>query len=275
MVNIVIFSKNRACQLELLLRSIKEKFVKWNESKISILYKATTEEYESGYQLVIKLHPEFKFVKESNFKDDLIRLTDTFSKFTMFFVDDNVFIRPFSLSETPVSTFMNSEDILTLSLRMAPYITKCYTQKRDVKVPILNNFIWNWIEAANNDLFHGYPSDWGYPMSVDGHLFRTKDIILSIINLPYKAPNTFEAYLSTRPITVRKNMICFETAKILNIPANKVQEENGNHAGVTCSLTADEINSKFLKGSIIDTNGIYDLVTPSPHFEMNFSFISR
>jgi hypothetical protein len=275
MVNIVIFSKNRACQLELLLRSIKEKFVKWNENRISILYKSTTEEFDAGYSLLMKLHPEFNFIREHNFKNDLIQLVTRADEYTMFLVDDNVFIRRFGLEETPIKTFMYHEDILTVSLRMAPYISKCYTQKRDVKIPKLHNFLWNWIDAANNDLFHGYPSDWGYPMSVDGHLFRTFDIISTIENAPYKAPNTFESYLAANSPRNRKSMLCFEKAKILNIPANKVQEENGNHAGVTCLLTAEEINSKFLKGAIIDTNGIYDLMTPSPHFEMNLNFTSR
>ena len=74
MLNIVCYSKNRACQLELLLRSMN-KFWKHNH-QINVLYTYTDDEYEKGYDILIDEYKNINFVLEKNFKKDTLFLID-------------------------------------------------------------------------------------------------------------------------------------------------------------------------------------------------------
>jgi hypothetical protein len=95
-ISICIFSKDRACQLELLLKSIK-RFVKdWDKQKIGIIYKASDKSYENGYDLVKKKHPEFTYIFETNFHKDVLGFFKETFKLVMFLVDDDVFINDFA-----------------------------------------------------------------------------------------------------------------------------------------------------------------------------------
>ena len=60
----LIFSKNRACQLELLLRSLN--------MPVSVLY-TFDPEFAAGYLKLIKMYPQVNFIKQTNFKSQLIK----------------------------------------------------------------------------------------------------------------------------------------------------------------------------------------------------------
>ena len=96
MINVVIFSKDRPAQLELLLRSMKRFFVEWNKVHTSILYRHTTEDYRVGYEKTKRLHPEFNYVVElpGKFKEQTVSLVNPDNQATMFLVDDILFYRP-------------------------------------------------------------------------------------------------------------------------------------------------------------------------------------
>jgi hypothetical protein len=262
----LIFSKDRTAQLELLLRSIKDKWIGFAD--IKVIYRATTPDFDAGYNKVRQIHPEFSYVKESNFRNDLLsNLND--DEYKMFLVDDIVFIRNFSLNETEVKTFFNRPDILTLSLRLSPHINYCYTQKKSCSLPPFNqDRTWNWKRQTP------FPSDWEYPLSLDGHIFRFSDIKHMFFNGNYRAPNTLEGYLDSQSGTMSKTlMLCFNESKIMNIPVNRVQNENLNHAGLNHYFGNDILNQIFLGGKVISTENIYGLNPNSPHYEIPFKFI--
>ena len=54
---------------------------------------------------------------------------------------------------------------------------------------------WHWM---------GMEGDWGYPMSLDGHIFRTAEIAPLLEHLDYRNPNVLEAALARRPLTLPK-----------------------------------------------------------------------
>lgn len=246
-MNIVIFSKDRAAQLDLFLRSLKKFFPEWHLSKeIYVLYTYSTEDYGSGYAKLITMHPEVCYVYESlnGFKTDLLKLVKQENPLTVFFVDDDVFKEDFNLRCEEMRSFVNRNDIICLSLRLYPKINYCYTMDIPVKLPqfIEGKYIWRWQEAA--------PGDWSYPMSLDGHIFKTDDILSLIVQLNYSNPNTLEGEFACHPINI-PNMICFENSKIVNIPANKVQNVNSNRCG---NISSFSINERFLNGNRLSLN---------------------
>ena len=118
-INIIIFSKDRACQLEALLRSMQEYF---HYPYIAyILYDASSAEYERGYERLIPSYPEIIWIRQSNFKADFLSLLhDTVNKaypYLMFLVDDILFVREFTGTDL-LDRFAADQDILAVSLRM-------------------------------------------------------------------------------------------------------------------------------------------------------------
>lgn len=241
-MNIIIFSKDRAAQLDMLLRSMKTFFPEWHKYRdIHVLYTYSNEAFGAGYVRTITTHPEIHYVYETPgmFKMETLSLIDKKRQFTMFFVDDNVFKNKFSLDCEEVREFAIREDIGCVSLRLCPRINFCYTMNIPMTVPKFiteRRHIWKWHEAS--------PGDWSYPMSLDGHLFKTDEILPLLMVLNYSNPNTLEGNLANSPFNI-PHMICFDDSKIFNVPANKVQDVNNNRHG---NISAMEINEKFITG---------------------------
>jgi len=258
MINIIIFSKNRACQLELLIRSMKEFFKEFSECEIKILYTYSNYEYETGYNKlkIIHFEPNIKYVKESKFQNDLIFLFDKSQPFTIFFVDDNVFKEPFSLEDKEFKTFSSRKDILTLSLRLHPRLNYCYPARlRQVSPQMDTDGVYNWF---------GKPGDFGYPMSLDGHIYYTKNIQYYFSNYRFNGPNDLESQMAMNPIPI-PNMMCYNKSRIINLPVNKVQDFNNNVHG---KIPAKYLNEQFLTGKIISMENIRGIDNTSCHQEI-------
>jgi len=263
MINFIVFSKDRACQLELLLRSMKKHFTEWSMIKTSILYTYSTDDFRLGYEKTKQYHPEFSYVQEQpgRFKDQVIELIKPENQATMFFVDDQVFKNRFDLKTDQVRRFLMYSNIVCLSLRMCPRMDYCYTEKRSTPQPRFTPMNeWFWPDQIG---------DWSYPHSLDAHLFRTDDILPLAKELEYTNPNTFEGALAARPPLHKPFMICYDEAKVMNIPVNKVQTANGNHCG---NIPAEYLNKEFLSSKRISLSNIELVKNTAPHQELPIVF---
>jgi hypothetical protein len=241
-VNIIIFSKDRAAQLDLFLRSFQSHVKNATNYQIKILYTFSNKEFEKGYNLLISKYINFNilFKLENDFKKDLIEIVYLL-KHTVFFVDDNIFIRDFNFYDNQQDIFESDNNILCRSLRLNYYLDYCYSIRSIIKsIPKFDkNGVFYWKNMS---------SDYGYPMSLDGHIFRTKEILPLLESLEYKNPNSLEGQLTLHPINLPK-MICYFDSKIINNPINRVQTNNFNHCG---SISAITLNERFLNGKILD-----------------------
>lgn len=240
-INVICWSMNRPAQLDLTLESYKRYFKDWKEQKLTIIYKETTDFFKQGYDLVKRYHPEFNWIKETNFRQDTINAFNSNLPYTTFIVDDDVFIDNFSLCDPEFNLFFKSEDIACLSCRIAPYVNFCYTQNKPQHAPKIENGIWN----INDGLF-----DWGYPMSVAAfHVFRTEDISYAMNNGNYRAPNTLEGMLDSHRVN-RPKMICYSQCKCITSTINRVQTENNNRHDNLADPSY--LNMMFLRGYRLD-----------------------
>jgi hypothetical protein len=243
MINIVVFSKDRGCQLDLFLCSIKKFFIGIHINSIHVLYTYSNESFGAGYVKAISYHPDIHYVFENKgkFKEDLLKNVPLKNALTMFFVDDMIFKEEFKLSCHEAYRVITDQSVACLSLRLYPGINYCYTMNVPMTVPEFLNkeLVWEWRKAC--------PGDWSYPMSLDGHLFRTEDILSKLVYIDYRNPNTLEGNLANSPICM-PYMTCFSKSKIVNIPANKVQNVNGNRHG---QISAQYLNEQFLIGKRI------------------------
>lgn len=266
-INCIIFSMNRALQLDALLRSFD--LNKIGECPIYVLYKATDEMHSKAYHELISLHRnKAVFIEENNlgFKTQLLNIVNGIDTGKLFFlVDDIFFTEPVDfnlLSQIDTSRYI-------FSLRMGNHLSYSYVVDKSQKLPTFfetdENFLyWHWNEGE---------LDWAYPLSVDGHIFNTNEIKLLIENCDFKAPNSFEASLQhyKHLFTPRIGM-CYHKARIVNNPCNKVQNEINNIHG---TYHQDDLLRHWRNKQEIDIEKLQGYVNQSVHEEIEFSFKDR
>lgn len=251
----LIFSKNRACQLDLLLRSLRFK-VKHNNLRVIYTYDP---EYKAAYDKVMKLNPNVEFVLEEDFRRQVISsITD---EYILFLVDDDVMIDSYSEDCPEFRKFQENEDIICLNLRMA----RCYDynllKAKYVPIPKFNDGMWEW---------KNYRHDWGYPMSVGSHIFRKKDILPILETVEFGSPIILERAMRGR--LDKPLMIGFEKAKFMNILVNRVAS-NAQRSGKF--IPTSFLNDKFMEGFIIDLDQVIEetKITRSCFMSLDFKWI--
>lgn len=272
-MHIIIFSKDRACQLEALLESLYENL---GPNEISVLYKASDAQFEAAYT---KLYSSFKFnvlkhktwfYKEDKFQDQTMGLLrDTKDSHVMFLVDDIIFKNKIDLKE--VVKEMKSSDIC-YSLRLYQGIDYCYPTNQNIKSP-------SFVYTANPEVLRwnwkGSEGDWGYPLSVDGHIFK-RDFITKLAGMiKFNNPNTFEAGLAAiadRFSPLAPTMVCSKlNSALVNIPVNRVQNQYQNRFWQ--GVSAKELNQQYLEGKKINWTKLQNVLNKAPHEEIELELI--
>lgn len=265
---IIIFSKDRALQLDALLSS----YFKYtqNSRPIYVLFSVSDKEYEKGYTLLQEkwFNRAIQFIQEKEFKKDLIQLIDSLKINKLCFLVDDILFKT-SVDLDPF--FEINPKKYVASLRMGEHLNYAYTMQKKQSLPAFKQFnkgqemiSWNFNEAV---------LDWNYPLSVDGHLFDYSEIKILIEELNYRAPNSFEEALQImNPLFQKRTGVCYKLSKIVNNPCNKVQEENNNIAG---DISVEELNKRWLEGYTIRYEQYEDIKNESAHYELPIEFIKQ
>lgn len=237
-INTIISSKNRACQLELLLRSLT--------MPACVLYTCDPE-FEAGYTKVSKMYPETKFVRETHFKTDLLNLIAAGQDYVMFAVDDDVQIRPFSEDALEFTEFTNNPEIICLSLRLSP-------DYRWHGQPELVDNKWQWQQyARGSSHYHEYLRIWGYPMAVGANILRRADVLETLaLAGEIKNPSYLEGALNLKTPN-RPWVKCLNKAVFINNEANQVQKDFFSR---TVGISTQELETRFMQGERLSLTDI-------------------
>jgi hypothetical protein len=262
---VIIFSKDRACQLDTLLRSMKD-YLSAPNSSIFILFKSTSAKFREGYDRLRKKNilDSIKWVEEKAFKPDLLEIMNTISDDSsiMFLVDDIIFYRPIQIDK--VIPLLGNRHLFA-SLRC----DRSYSA--DIQPRFSHNdghLEWKWT-------FRSSPRGaWNYPFSVDGNIFQKKFIGGLCGKLDFKGPNSFESGLHSLrwklSVRWRNRAVAPLHAVLFNNPLNKVQTEGETwHRNVS----AEELNEKYLDGFYIDNKRLYSANPDAIHFAVDVNFI--
>ena len=263
-LSVIIFSKDRPCQLDLLLGSIEQHISRDRRMRWSIIYRSSHPNYRQGYALVQQDYPWARWVPESDFRTDVLEIASQPTTGLMFLVDDDVVLAPFSLDQAAVRVFVTDDSLACLSLRMHPNVSWCHPKQIATPPPDLQPGLrWQW---------QGLLGDWGYPMSLDGHLFRSADIVPLLARLPFHNPNSLESALAGAPIP-KPWMACYPQPRLVNIPCNRVQQTALNrHMG----HDPEELNRRFLAGERLDRSAMVRAHRGTgPHEEIEPVFSKR
>ncbi len=238
-------------QLDAFLRS-RETCVR-NPGVLYVSWRASSTEHAKAYSEVflrhlgrIVLQPQ---VPET-FKTDVLGLVPL-TGFVSFFVDDQVFVREWD----------EREAVAGLSLRLGVHLSKCYPTASIQSLPSFRvrsdgRLEWAWREGDG---------DWGYPLSIDGHVFEARELRAFVGAVECRSPNTLEAALQAfRGRFNDRRGICYREAKVVNVPWNLVQEDWRNRHG---HVKADELLGKWQSGFQIATSALRGVVNESCHQE--------
>ena len=279
LTNVLIFSKDRAAQLDALLRSVREKVEDWQRRGCwTVIYKASSPEFAAAYEQLKQEHysPALEFIDESTsdtaFKSIVVKTLKqqhqrNAAQWCTFLVDDMIFKSPWPVADSKAMQRLKDDArVLCFSMRLCPRYRFCYAENRRVRPPFMARYgCWNWRQASG---------DWGYPMSVDGHVFRYADLIPLVEQIEFRHPNSFEDELSKRPLMQRPLMTCNPEAIVVNLPINRVQHEFKNRAGEEHGISAETLNAAYLNGKRVNLEPVYALTdNRGCHHEMPIQLI--
>ena len=266
-MNTIIFSKDRAMQLDLLLRSMKDHF---DYGSTTVLYTTSGPEYQKGYDL-LKTRFDINLVKESNFKKDLINIVNDYTSPLVVLVDDVVFIREVTIKEYQrmVNGIMFGK-VKTGSLMLGMNIDYSYTHERKINNPLKGDYdyyTWDWTQEDRHTNF-------GYPHGIGGNMWESEYFFKRIKYKRFDNPNELESKLSW-PYRKRRLgsplMSCFKETKLLGLQVNMVQDSvKGNRSG--SKYSPRYLNDSYLDGWVISTENIYNIESNAICKEVDFSF---
>ena len=262
-MNIIIFSKNRAAQLELFIRSFKKYVKNADDYTLKIVYQPTEPQYEEGYKKLMGMdYLNIVYVKETNFHKNIVDFIDPTDGHIVFFSDDNIFKNEYDFYDEKMDIFNADKEIGVLSLRLHPRLTFCYSMNIPQPQP----------EFMENNIFYwrGQTGDYGYPMSVDGHIFRTEDVYPAIKNGYFPNPTMMENFLVGHSIRAPK-MICYDKSLIVNNPCNRAATVHGNIHG---NVDLSDLNKYFLEGKLISMENIDGIENTACHQEIEIIYES-
>lgn len=264
---LIIFSKNRACQLNLLLDSLKNNAPILFD-KIHILYKAEGD-YVLGYEKLKERYAGINFHEENNFRRDLFKLIDDEIEATTFMVDDAVVFKQIMARKIDIIKPVVNKFVI-FSLRLGENCV--YSHPANLSYTLGEHEVDG--EYITFDYTKQQVGDFRYPLSTDGHIFNTRLIKDLLIEIDFYNPNTLEAGLQ-RFVTTNSipNIVkCFNESKLVSIPVNLVNDTFNNRNGLEFGISEKELNDKYLGGEIIDLKSLDFNGVNGPHKEIKYNF---
>lgn len=246
-LQVILCSKDRPAQLDLSIRTLRGRGPKYE--LCSVVYKGSTPEFKEGYQICKEQYEDILFIEETDFRADILRCYNKVAH-TMFMMDDDIFYRN-SVPVEEIEQYFNNFPLLAFSLRLGENTLRQnpHNENERVQLPNFSRFngtlLWDHTTVGLN---------FGYPLSLDCHVFRT-DTIFDLMNkIEFKTPNFLEAHLQHVKQELPRYMACSKKSSCVGVPLNRVQDDFTNNAGIYYGVSVEEMNQKFLDGKRLDDN---------------------
>jgi hypothetical protein len=222
MIKAIIFSNNSPKLLDIFFQSASANNIK--SFDFSVLYNSD-DNNDSEYLGVFEKNGIASFIKESNFKDNLLALLNQGeSELVSFFKDTNYFFK--EMPEADLEQIMSDQDIFCFSMALGKNTTHCY--HNDVYNILLNEeengphtIKWNWVK---------HYLDFGRPLELGaGHTFHRKEITKLFKKWSYESIQGLEAsfdkldYYPKELMSSFKNSILVDVVSKVEDPSNELK----------------------------------------------------
>jgi FkbM family methyltransferase len=269
-ITALVFSKDRAMQLQATIESLLLHCQDKTIANLVVLFKASSEVHHREYDELKEKFPAVSFVEETDFRQQVLSVVER-REYVLFLVDDNIFVKPFSLRDV-IAALDSEKNAIGFSLRLGKNTEYCYSLSSPQKLPefeCLNDGIlkYNW---------PGAECDFGYPLEVSSSVYRSNEILHLLNKSKFSNPNTLEAvmyqnrntFVSTVPF-----LLTFEKSVTFCNPVNVVQNEcKLNKFGTIHSYTSGQLADCLSRGMAIDVGKYVGFTPDSAHQEVELHF---
>jgi len=286
-MKIILFSRDRAFQLDALFRSFKKNWLSLDFNDINVIYTYSNEKFKEGYEILQDRYLlDFpNFYKEKDFNLDLLLHTTFLTNRSIgFFTDDCIFYRPTGLDSNFIDNMLADEQNLCLSLRLGRensviqnYLTGEVHKKIDeygvTTIDRFQMFKYKW------GLFPSQ-SNPGYIGSIDGCFYDSGYILDTIKNIDISCPRALEENLANnqkwrQEMTSKKPyMICPRRSNVVVNSINFVQTDPVS-CGKIFPFSSSALNDIYVAGNVIDLDDFLNKCQDinSCHFEAPFKMV--
>ncbi len=266
MIEAIILSKDKACQLDLLLRSLQRNSK--NLFKIKVIYEASSNSFDYGYDKLKEefyyknrhgLHFPIKWYRRSdqNLSKDVGNLLNEDCNLTAIFNDENfMFSTPPSYKK--IIKLFRKEPISALSLRLGdntviqnPYSVDKYFIDKPKNFTLINDTFVAW----NASLLEPF-TNFAIPFSNSGHIYTTKLLQYVFEISKIETIQEFEdvlqkdLYSGSFEGLIPPYMSCLEKSILVSNSATKISDdENFDQKFDTSPFS---LNERYLNDYIID-----------------------
>lgn len=302
MINCILFSKNRAMQVDATLLSFFLHCQDPENAAITVLYACSTEQHYRQYiQLAQEWsdHKQIIFIKEKAFRQDFLKILSSFQNnlFTlfmqsnhrvvrviqrfipfphsdakiMFLVDDTIFTSAFRLSEI-CNAMTSNPDSLGFSLRLGRNIKYSYMLDKPESQPNFDSLTENLLKFRWTDA----DMDFNYPLEVSSSVYRLTDVLTALKGGLFSNPNFLEGVMNvnkSRFTSTKPNILCYTSSVAFCNPVNIVQTASlENRRGDQIHYSIDELAELFDQQKRIDVTVFQNFIPDSCHVEHKLTF---
>ena len=269
MISLIVWSKDRACQLHLLLESIAKHAP--GLFNVDILYLYSDDQYKAGYEILqskswqnVNWH-----YQNDKFKTHTLAFVNNGSNYIAFSTDDTVIYRqsPYHIDELSHYLPKSPTECFSFRLGLNTIIQNPFTG--ELQTPLSRYTKIKQMVFWNNTLYNPI-HNYGYPFAMDMHVFN-RSILLELLPLiEFSSSNQLESGLFQYANRIIY-MSSFVQSIAVNIPMN-------NLSGITAigskAYTVEELNSLYLEGKRISLSS-FNTSIRGCHQEFDLEFYNE
>lgn len=255
MIPCLVLSKDRSCQLDLLLRSIQQNAP--NLFDITVIFTYSNENFYRAYHKLYRdEHPKVKFELEAEgtCNEDFYHWLDyNTHPLTAFFTDDCIFYRKNEVNEQELVNLFDMQNLWTFTYRLGDNITiQDYTRGNVTDRPRLmvekyNSLLWDYTSVKSDHSF-------GWPCGLDGYIWRTQDLRNLLEGEKLEHFTRLEG-LMVRQFQKKKPRACMMASPFNSnvwVSQCNITHQMGHNTTREFNISLKELNDLFLEGYRID-----------------------
>lgn len=265
MISAIILSKDRAMQLDLLLASINKHCPNVFDD-VSILYNASSDDFEAGYQKI-----SANLIKETGFEPAFRQLAKSITdEMVCILSDDCIFYRD-SVDKSEIVAAVNNPDTAAFTFGVGCDSRQSFGRK--FKLPPFhvegNIMYWNWKNVKMGEF--------ACPFTFAGNFYKTEDYLNYLDGIEFSNPSTLEYNLqqtwqSQRQSEMKNLCSSMRIQGLVHSLNNRVQNDFQNINGQVFPFSPEELNTAFLNGDVIDLDALDFTHVDGLHKEINLVF---
>jgi hypothetical protein len=300
----LIFSRDRALQLDAALRSFLSHCEAGGQLSLSVLYRTTSPLHARQYAELAEAYHSYthiQFQEQSHFRQDVLTFLADHAdlrlgtglyrrlarlhwrlgflgawllrfdqpRYVLFLVDDTLFVRDFSLAD-PINALEGYPQALGFSLRLGRNTTCCYTRDCSQSLPEFTPLSRGVLTYA----WQRAELDFAYPLEVSSSIYRIADLLPLLNRQRFRNPNQLESRLAENVgrFAGRPFLFCFDQSVAFSNPVNQVVERYQNRAGTVYSYTGQDLAEMFAQGLRVDVAAFSGFVPQGCHQEVELRF---